>query len=392
MDGIHRSPAPDGQDNILSLPVAYLTKKRMIQVTKPFLPPIEEYEEYMRQIWDRNWLTNNGPLLIELEDRLKEYLGVKYLSVMSNGTVTLQAALKTLKKKGKIITTPFSYIATTSVILWEDFIPVFVDIDPLTFNADPLKGEGQIDDQTVAILITHCFGVPCDVQKWNEISIRYQIPVIYDAAHAFGVKVNGESILNFGYASSLSFHATKLYHMIEGGALVMGDAEHLREINLRRNFGHDGPDRFSEVGINGKNSEFHAAMGLVNLTHIDQILASRRIQYFRYVENLHSVKDKLQFQKVDDSVTYNYSYFPVLFESESVLLKIFNVLNANDIYPRRYFYPALNSLSFTSKYGAETPVAKNIASSVLCLPLFHEMTSTQQDFICDIIIRALSDE
>lgn len=364
----------------------------MIQVTKPFLPPIEEYESYIRQIWNRNWLTNNGPLLIELEQRLREFLEVQYLSMMTNGTVTLQAILKTLKRKGEIITTPFSYIATTSVILWEDFTPVYVDVDPDTFNADPEKGEALINAATVAILITHSFGVPCDVEKWSAISKKYSIPVIYDAAHAFGVKINGDSILNYGYASSLSFHATKLFHTIEGGALVTHTAELNHEINLRRNFGHDGPDRFSSVGINGKNSEMHAAMGLVNLQHIGAILQSRKIQYERYLTLLESAKSSLQFQKIPSGVTYNYSYFPVLFSSEQILLNVFNELNKHDIFPRRYFYPSLNSLSFTSAYKGETPISKDISSRILCLPLFHEMTTLEQERICVIVLKVLSTE
>ncbi len=364
----------------------------MIQVTKPFLPPIEEYESYTRQIWDRNWLTNNGPLLIQLEQRLKEFLDVKYLSMMTNGTVTLQAILKTLRSKGDIITTPFSYIATTSTILWEGFTPVYVDIDPYTFNADPDKGEELINDNTVAILITHCFGVPCDVEKWNAISKKYNIPVIYDAAHAFGVKINGESILNYGYASSLSFHATKLFHTIEGGALVTHTAELNHEINLRRNFGHDGPDRFSAVGINGKNSEMHAAMGLVNLNHINAILESRKMQYESYLTLLKNAKSKLQFQNIPTGVTYNYSYFPILLSSEETLLKLFNDLIKHDIFPRRYFYPSLNSLSFTSDFRGNTPISKDISSRVLCLPLFHDMTPSDQELISGIILKALSTE
>lgn len=364
----------------------------MIQVTKPFLPPIEEYRKHVEGIWERNWLTNNGPLLIELEERLKEYLGVTYLSMMSNGTVTLQAILKTLRRKGKILTTPFSYIATSSVILWENFTPVFIDIDPRTFNADPEKAEPLIDDDVAGILITHCFGVPCDVAKWELLSKKYDIPVIYDAAHAFGVRIHGKSILHYGYASSLSFHATKLFHTIEGGALVTTTPEQYREVNLRRNFGHDGPDRFSEVGINGKNSELHAAMGLVNLNHVDEILASRKKQYLYYLQLLENTAYPFSFQYLEENIEHNYSYFPVLFLDESDLLSVFNRLNENDIYPRRYFYPALNTLSFTSMYPADTPVAQDIASRILCLPLYHDITEDEQDLIVGIMVNCLINE
>ncbi len=353
----------------------------MIQVTRPFLPPRAEYEAFIRQIWDNNWLTNNGPLLIELEHQLKTYLGVERLMMMTNGTVTLQALLKTIHRKGKILTTPFSYIATCSAILWEGFTPVFVDIDPLTFNADPKQATNLIDGDTVGVLITHCFGVPCDVAGWDAISRAYDIPVIYDAAHAFGVKIGDQSVLNYGYASSLSFHATKLFHTVEGGAVVTPSAELEREIQLRRNFGHDGPDKFSEIGINGKNSEFHAAMGLVNLHHIQEILASRKEQYQYYLDNLDAEETGLDFQHIPDNVTYNYSYFPVVFPSEELLLKVFSALQQKDIFPRRYFYPALNTLSFTKGYMGDTPVAERISKQILCLPIFHSMTRTEQDYV-----------
>jgi dTDP-4-amino-4,6-dideoxygalactose transaminase len=361
----------------------------MIQVTRPFLPPRAEYEAYIRQIWDNNWLTNNGPLLVELEQQLKAYLGVERLMMMTNGTVTLQALLKTIKRKGKILTTPFSYIATCSAILWEDFTPVFVDIDPLTFNADPTQATKYIDSDTVGVLITHCFGVPCDVAGWDAISKAHDIPVIYDAAHAFGVKIGDESILNFGYASSLSFHATKLFHTVEGGAVVVSSDELEREIQLRRNFGHDGPDRFSEVGSNGKNSEFHSAMGLVNLQHIQEILVSRKEQYQYYLDNLRVEETGLVFQHIPENVTYNYSYFPVVFPSEEILLKVFSDLQQKDIFPRRYFYPALNSLSFTKGYMGDTPVAEHISKRILCLPIFHTMTRPEQDYVIASLRNAL---
>ena len=360
----------------------------MIQVTKPFLPPQEEYEAYLRQIWDKNWLTNNGPLLIELEQQLKAYLGVDHLMMMTNGTVTLQALLKTLPRKGKILTTPFSYIATCSAILWEDFTPVFIDIDPLTFNADPRHAEQYIDQDTVGVMITHCFGVPCDVAGWGAIAKAHQLPIIYDAAHAFGVKVAGQSVLNFGYASSLSFHATKLFHTIEGGAIVTSSSSLEREIILRRNFGHDDVDRFSAIGINGKNSEFHSAMGLVNLKHINNILQSRKEQYVYYKTQLEAAQLNISFQHFADDVEYNYSYFPVVFSSEEVLLQVFRHLQKNDIFPRRYFYPSINTLSFTRDFEGHVPVAESISKRILCLPIFHTMTPNQQDQVIESILNS----
>lgn len=357
----------------------------MIQVTRPFLPPKAEYEALISQIWERNWLTNNGPLLIELEQQLKSYLGVTHLSMMTNGTITLQAILKTLPRKGKILTTPFSYIATCSAVLWEEFEPVFIDIDEGTYNADPLKAEEFVDDQTVGVLITHCFGVPCDIIGWDKLSQKYNLPIIYDAAHAFGVKLNDESILNHGYASSLSFHATKLYHTVEGGAVVTNDDAINKEITLRRNFGHDGPDRFSSVGVNGKNSEVHAAMGLVNLKHIDAILASRKQQYLYYQAHLKNENFDIRYQTIPDHVTYNYSYFPVLFASEDILLRVIDTLNQREIFPRRYFYPGLNTLEFTRHLSGVTPIADSISKRILCLPQFHEMTPAEQNQVIEVI-------
>jgi len=361
----------------------------MIQVTRPFLPPKEEYDAYIGQIWDNNWLTNNGPLLIELELQLKAHLRVDHLLMLTNGTVTLQALLKTLPRKGKILTTPFSYIATCSAILWEGFTPVFIDIDPLTFNADPKQAEQYIDHETVGVLITHCFGVPCDIAGWEAISKKHDLPVIYDAAHAFGVEIGGESVLNFGYASSLSFHATKLFHTIEGGAIVTSSQVLKREIQLRRNFGHDGPDKFSEVGINGKNSEFHAAMGLVNLQHIGDILSSRQEQYHYYLDHLKASGLDLAFQQIPSEVTYNYSYFPLVFPSEEILLKVFDDLQQENIFPRRYFYPSLNTLSFTKQYTGDTPAAESISKRILCLPVFHTMTRSEQDQVISALLNSL---
>lgn len=357
----------------------------MILVTKPFSPPIEEYNEKIKGIWDRNYFTNNGPLVQQLEKELKEYLGVSNLTYLTNGTISLQIALKSLPKKGKILTTPFSYIATSSSIVWEGFTPVFIDIDSNTFNVDSSLIEQNIDEETIGMLFTHCFGVPCDLLKIEEISKKYSIPVIYDAAHAFGVKFNGKSILNYGWKSSLSFHATKLFHTIEGGALVCADFDQseVKNIELLRNFGHDGPEVFNAVGINGKNSEFHAAMGICNLKYIDEILSKRKEIYQLYLSLLEGLK--LSFQHINEAVDYNYAYFPVVFENESVLKKVMQNLNEHEIFPRRYFYPSLNTLDVFSDYYAACPNSEKIAASILCLPIYHDLKENEIELVCRII-------
>lgn len=356
----------------------------MILVTKPFSPPIEEYYEVIKGIWDRNYFTNNGPLVQELESQLKEYLDISNLSFLTNGTISLQIALKSLPKKGKILTTPFSYIATSSSIIWEGFSPVYVDIDPDTFNVNSKLIEDLIDDEVVGMLFTHCFGVPCDIKTIDEISRKHSIPVIYDAAHAFGVKFNGVSVLKYGWMSSLSFHATKLFHTIEGGALVCSNQQDVKIVELQRNFGHDGPEIFNAIGINGKNSEFHAAMGLCNLKYIDEILEKRKSQYLLYKELL---KDgELSFQLIEENVTYNYAYFPVIFKNETILKRVVDELNIQDIFPRRYFYPSLNTLEIVKDFHKDCPTAERIASSILCLPIYHDLKNSEIEMICKIII------
>jgi dTDP-4-amino-4,6-dideoxygalactose transaminase len=249
----------------------------MIPVTKPYLPPFDEYQSYLEGIWKRQWLTNNGPLVHELETKITDYLGVTNFLYLGNGTVALQIAIKALELKGEIITTPFSYVATTSSIVWEGCKPVFVDIDSQTLNIDPSKIEEAITVNTSAILATHVYGNPCDVIKIGEIAKKHNLKVIYDGAHCFGVKFRGESIFEYGNISTVSFHATKLFHTIEGGGVFTRDKNLSKKMSFMRNFGHDGPEVYREVGINGKNSEFHAAMGLVNIKKIDEIIAKRKL-------------------------------------------------------------------------------------------------------------------
>ncbi|MBL7856197.1 MAG: DegT/DnrJ/EryC1/StrS family aminotransferase [Cyclobacteriaceae bacterium] len=356
----------------------------MIPVTKPFLPPIEEYEQFVRDIWKRNWLTNNGPLVNELELNLKDYLDVKHLLYVTNGTIAIQLAIKALGLKGQIITTPFSYVATTSSIVWEGCEPVFVDIDPLTCNLDPNRIEEAISPNTTAILATHVYGNPCMVEEIEYIAKRRNLKVIYDGAHAFGVKYNGQSIQNYGDITTCSFHSTKLFHTVEGGSVVTKDPDLLKRMAYLRNFGHDGPDRFASLGINGKNSEFHAAMGLVNLKYVDQIIENRKELCQHYDEFLQQVNGVRPM--VREYVRYNYAYYPVIFDTEQLAMKVFDSLNKNWIYPRRYFYPTLETLPYINTKG-HCKNASSIASRVLCLPLFDTLTKEEIDMICRIVLR-----
>jgi dTDP-4-amino-4,6-dideoxygalactose transaminase len=355
----------------------------MINVTKPFLPDMEEYFEYLRGVWERCWLTNNGPLVNDLELKLKEHLGVNHLLFLGNGTIALQIAIKALELKGEIITTPFSYIATTSSILWEGCDAVFVDIDKKTLNIDPELIEAAITEKTSAILATHVFGNPCDINAIDKIAKKHNLKVIYDAAHCFGTKYMGKSVFTYGDISTTSFHATKLFHTVEGGAVMTGEPELLKKMAYQRNFGHESADTFACVGINGRNSEFHAAMGLVNLKSIDKLLASRKKQAQEYDAALKTLR--VRKQELQPGGEWNQSYYPIIFESEAQLLKTVAELNDNLIYPRRYFYPSLSTLNFVRRQ--ETRVCNDICRRVLCLPMYHQLKPEDIQFICRILLR-----
>ncbi|MFO7826007.1 MAG: DegT/DnrJ/EryC1/StrS family aminotransferase [Cyclobacterium sp.] len=357
----------------------------MIPVTKPFLPPKEEYDQYLNSIWKRNWLTNNGPLVNELELKLKKYLGVKHLLYLGNGTIALQIAIKALGLKGEIITTPFSYVATTSSIVWEGCKPIFVDIDPKTFNIDPKKIEAAITQDTSAILATHCFGNPCDIDAIQKIADKHKLKVIYDSAHCFGTKYKGKSVFEFGDISTASFHSTKLFHTVEGGAVFTQDSKLLKKMAHMRNFGHDGPEKYAEIGINGKNSEFHAAMGLVNLKYVDDILDNRKDLSIYYDERLKNLQAKRL--TILDNSEPNYSYYPIIFESEAFLLDILNILNKMEIYPRRYFYPGLNQMPYLESSDVNLEISNSVSKRVLCLPLYFELSKEEIDLICRLILR-----
>ena len=355
----------------------------MIPVTKPFLPGIHEFESYTSSIWERQWLTNNGPLVNELELKLKSYLNINHLLYVTNGTVALQMALKALDLKGEIITTPFSFIATANSIVWQGCTPVFVDIDEETFNIDPAKIEQAITPQTSAILATHVYGNPCDIDGIQQIADRYSLKVVYDAAHCFGTKYKNKSVFEYGDISVTSFHATKVFHTIEGGAVFTKCPDLLKKMALIRNFGHNGPDEFNLAGINGKNCEFHAAMGLCNLKQIDEILDKRRLLSFYYWKALGNLKAR--YPKLNEDLDYNYSYFPVLFDSAALMMDCLKALESEKIYCRRYFFPPLSCLSFLNP--AEMPVCESVASRILCLPLYHSLTSSDLDLITRIILR-----
>ena len=357
----------------------------MINVTKSYLPPLDEYVGYLQKIWENNWLTNNGPLLKELEAKLKDYFGVKHLFLVSNGTVALQLAIKALELGGKVITTPYSYVATTTSLIWENCEPIFADIDPSTFCLDPKLTEAAITPDTSAILATHVYGIPCDVEAFEELAKKHQLKVIYDGAHCFGVEHQGRPLLNYGDISTISFHATKLFHTVEGGAVVTNDDAIAQKIDYYRSFGHKGDEYFT-IGINAKNSEFHAAMGLCNLPRVEEFIQMRKKIFAWYDERLQNAN--LVFPKLPEGVKYNYAYYPVIFEDEATLDQVQQKLIEAGVKPRRYFYPSLNQLPYL-KTKQDCPVSENYANQVLSLPLYIQLTESEVDHICSVLLNAL---
>lgn len=333
----------------------------MTPVTKTFLPPIEEYYQLIQQIWDSNQLTNGGKLLFELQAGIKEYLNVANVILTANGTLPIQIALKLLANKGEVITTPFSYVASTSTIVWENCTPVFVDIHPDFLTIDETKIEAAITKNTTAILATHVFGNPCNIEEIEKIARKHKLKVIYDAAHSFGVKYKGESLLNFGDVSTCSFHATKIFHTGEGGAMFCKDEELNHELFYSHNFGHKGELDFHGLGINAKMSELQAAMGLAVLPYIQEIIESRKEVVKTYDKNLNF--EKLRKLVIREDTEWNYSYYPIIFENEKQLLKVQEALNKEQIFPRRYFYPSLNTLEYVE--FAEMKSSGNITKDSL---------------------------
>ena len=355
----------------------------MINVTQTFLPPQSEYNNLVKRAWDSLWLTNRGQLTLELENKLKEWLNTDSILITNNGTVPLQIALKLLGKGGEIITTPFSYVATTSAIVWEHCEPVFVDINPEYLTIDETKIEAAITPKTTAILATHVFGNPCQVEAIEAIAKKYNLKVIYDAAHSFGVEYKNQSLFNFGDVSTCSFHATKLFHTGEGGALFCKDKELFHKLYYSHNFGHNGPLDFHGLGINAKISELQSAMGLAVLPYIDTILAERKKVVAFYNANLNF--SNLQGLKIRENTKWNYSYYPIILDSEETLLRVQKALNENQIFPRRYFYPSLNTVNFIK--NTEMPVSESVSKRVMCLPLFFDLTTEEVDLICRMLLR-----
>lgn len=358
----------------------------MIQVNRPFLPPKHEFDTLVQQVWGRNWLTNHGPLVQKFQQRLAEYLGLENFLFVNNGTTALMMAIRALDLKGEIITTPYSYVATTSSIVWQNCRPVFCDIEPQTLTMDPNRIEERITEHTGAILATHIYGNPCDVEAIGEIADRHGLKVIYDAAHCFGVKYKGRSILDYGDISAISFHATKVLHTIEGGGLVAKDGEVFEKLTYLMNFGHDGPYDFKEVGINAKNSEIHAAMGLCNLNHADHCLGRRRNLAGLYDEKLSDFPVKRPM--IREETEANYAYYPVIFQNEKRRKDVESHLSKHSIETRSYFRPSLNKLSYVGDFNV--PVSESVAGRVLCLPFYYDLTPDQIDLITRRIDEAVS--
>lgn len=358
----------------------------MINVTKSYLPDLEEYTRYLKGIWERVHLTNDGPLLRDLENQMKAFLGVRHLKFCANGTVVLQMALKALDITKEVITTPFSYVATTNALLWEGCTPVFADIRPDDFNIDPNKIEPLITENTQAIMATHVYGNACRIEQIQAIADRHNLKVIYDAAHTFGATYNGRSILSYGDLSTCSFHATKVFHTIEGGCIVTDDDAMAEKLHFYRSFGHRNDD-YRSIGINAKNSEFHAAMGLCILPKVPDLIAARKQVFGFYDERLDF--DRITRPTLTPGVGYNYAYYPVVFDTEETLLRVMDALKTQDIVPRRYFYPSLNVLPFISQ-SQPCPVSEDVAPRVLSLPLYPDLTEAEVDQIATLINEAIA--
>lgn len=358
----------------------------MIPVTKAYLPNKEKYQSYVDRIFDSGWLTNNGSLLQELEQRLVDYLGVKNLILVANGSFALQLSYKALELKGEVITTPFSFAATTSTLAWEGLTPIFADIDPHSFNIDPAQIEAQITPQTSAIVPVHVFGNPCDVEAIQAIADKHNLKVIYDAAHAFGSEYKGQSVLNYGDVSTLSFHATKLLHTIEGGAVITNNDELAKKIRTMINFGITSPTSITSVGTNAKMNEFEAAMGLCVLDDIEYIREQRAGIWQRYTEEL---ADEFAMQQWNENGHNNHAYGPILFKSEEQLLKAEAKLKENDILARRYFYPSLDTLEYLQTKQV-CPYSRDIAGRILCLPIYPDLKANEREKVTKILKEAVN--
>ncbi|MFC1665860.1 DegT/DnrJ/EryC1/StrS family aminotransferase [Pseudomonadota bacterium] len=347
-------------------------------ITQPFLPPLEEFIPYLEKIWNSKWLTNSGPFHEQLEKELCKYFGVDYISLFTNGTIALVTALQALRITGEVITTPYSFVATSHSLLWNGIKPVFVDIDPLTLNLNPDNIEAAITPHTTAIMPVHCYGHPCDVEKIQKIADTYGLKVVYDSAHAFGVQDLHGSILRHGDLSVLSFHATKVFSTFEGGAIVCPDAKTKERIDYLKNFGHAGEVTVVAPGINGKMSEFNAALGLLQLKYVDQAIAQRKKIDSVYRKLLKGVKGIQCLNSVGEKIA-NYAYFPIFVEADYPISRdeLYQRLKENDVHPRRYFYPLISEFSMyrglPSAFSENLPVATDAARKILCLPIYPNL-------------------
>jgi dTDP-4-amino-4,6-dideoxygalactose transaminase len=353
----------------------------MINVNKVYLPERELYNKYLDKIWESRWVTNRGPLLVELEKKINHYLHTPHSQVVSNGTIAIQLALRALEIKGEVITTPYSYVATTGALLWENCEPVFCDINLSNYCIDAELIEAQITPKTSAILATHVYGLPCDVEKIEAVARKHNLKVIYDGAHAFGCVYKGKSLLSYGDVSTCSFHGTKIFHTIEGGLVTTRDKALDEKIFLLKSFGHIGDEHFS-LGINGKNSEFHAAMGLCLIDFMDENMRKRKELHSTYKNHLASLP--ISYPEIQKDFQYNYGYFPVFFESEGVMLKVKSLLEKNGVNTRRYFYPSLNTLPYLKK-KASCKNSESAAARAMCVPFYYDLTLGEVEYICGVI-------
>lgn len=364
--------------------------KKNIPVTQPFLPELNEFIPYLEKIWDNRWLTNNGPFHQQLEAELCEYLGIEHISLFNNATIALITALQAMRIHGEVITTPYSFVATSHSIMWNGLEPVFVDIDPATFNIDPAKIEAAITPRTTAIMPVHCYSNPCDVEAIQKIADNYGLKVIYDAAHAFGVNYKGQSLLKWGDLSILSFHATKVFNTFEGGAIISPDAKTKQRIDRLKNFGIADELTVTAPGINGKMSEVNAAFGLVQLKHINKAMEQRKAIDDYYRAELADVRGISVYQH-NENANSNFSYFPIIVESNYPLSRdeLYEILKNNHILSRRYFYPLISNMpmyrGLASSDITRLPNANALADKVLCLPIYNELTLQEVGHIIDVL-------
>ena len=361
----------------------------MIYVTKPKLPKLKNYNKYLQKIWKNNVVTNNGELTVKLEKFFRKKFNNNNIELVGNGTVALQIAINVLKIKGEVITTPYTYVATSNSLRWQNCSPVYVDINEDDFCINANLIEDKIGKNTSAILATHVYGLPCNIEKINKIAKKYNLKVIYDAAHTFGVNYKKTPLFIHGHASTLSLHATKNFQTVEGGAIYMKKKSDIFKVNFSKKHGHEGELTYFDIGTNGKMSEFHAAMGLASIKNIDEAKIIKKNIFYKYYNEFHQKKE-IKIIKLAEDVEYNYAYFPIIFKNKNLTLKIQSELKKNNIFARRYFYPSLDTLNFLNKNNKfYCPISRSISSRVLCLPLYQGLQARMQNKIIKIINSSL---